>query len=158
MAGLLAGLAVIEKMEQVTGVQTTLEIACDNNEALRVASFYHYFNARMKHYDMVRALIGTRKTIKSQIKATQVLGHADEKITDRALSRVEVLNVSCDRLAKMTRTSVDRHEPIRLPREGLSLWHGKTKVYNNIQDHVSHIFYHKRAKQKLMEKYAWSEE
>ena len=38
LAGLYAGFEIIQRLEQLTGTATHIEVSCDNDEALRVGS------------------------------------------------------------------------------------------------------------------------
>ena len=158
MAGLLAGLTILEKMEKMSGKTTVITLSCDNDAALRVATEYSYFNSRMKHFDMARALILKNKKIKSTILAEPVLGHADVKAKHRKLTRAEILNQSCDRLAKEARTIFEPVGNQRLDEEGLSLWYKHEKINHDARYHIAHSYHHRIASETLCEKYKWSSE
>jgi len=155
MAGLLAGITIMEKIEEVTKMKTKVILSCDNDAALKVASSFTYFNARMKHYDIARSLITGSKRIRSKITAEKVMGHAEEKQGKRKATRTEILNQSCDRLAKQARKT---YKPIgnrQLDGEGLTLWYKDQKINHDVKSHVEHIYMSKRAERILCTKYAW---
>jgi len=158
MAGLLAGLTLMEKLEKISGKKTVITLSCDNDAALRVATEYSFFNSRMKHFDMARALILKNKKLKSTIKAEPVLGHADVKVKNRKLTRAELLNQSCDRLAKEARSICEPIGNQRLDEEGLSLWYRDEKINHDARYHIEHTYHHRIASETLCEKYNWSPE
>ena len=156
MAGLLAGLTILGKMEEKSKKTTPITLSCDNDTALQVATTYSFFNSRMKHYDMARALINKKKTIHSPVVAKKVIGHADVKVKDRKLTRTELLNQSCDRLAKIARQKFDPIGNVALENEGLSLWHDGKKMNHDIRAHLEYIYNHRNAEKILSTKYGWS--
>jgi len=158
MAGLLAGLTLFKYMEQVTQMSTHITISCDNDAALDVGTIYSYFSANMKHYDMARALINARLALTSTTSPKRVLGHADAKFSKKSKNRTEVLNQSCDRLAKKARVVFPAIGPVDIKGEGITLWHEGAKIYNEFNQHLQHIYYVKIAKKRLSQKYAWRNE
>jgi len=156
MSGLLAGMELLSQMERLTGKSTTVTMSSDNDAALKVATDYNYFNSKMKHYDVARSLIMTRKSITSEVVAEKVIGHADAKKLGRPFTRAELLNQSCDRLAKKARITCEPCGPAKLQNEGMSLWHNDIKINHDMQAHIAHIFHERRAADTLCEKYDWS--
>ena len=157
MAGLLAGITVLKKMEKLTQKTTAITLSCDNDSALQVATSYSYFNARMKHHDVARSLIQSRKDVESSITAEKVMGHAEDRKIKRKLTRTELLNQSCDRLAKQARIAFRPIGNRSLDDEGLSLWHNTCKINHDVKQHIQHIYMHKKAGRIICEKYKWND-
>jgi len=156
MAGLLAGITILKKIEKLTEKTTDITLSCDNDSALQVATSYSYFNARMKHHDVARSLIESRKGVGSSITAEKVIGHAEDRKIKRKLTRTELLNQSCDRLAKQARIAFQPIGNRTLDDEGISLWHDKCKINHDVKTHIHHIFMHKRAGRIICARYKWN--
>jgi len=156
MAGLLAGLTLFRYMEQITNMSTHITISCDNDAALDVGTIFSYFSANMKHYDMARSLINARFSLTSSTAPMRVKGHADTQRKQRVPpTRQELLNQSCDRIAKKARETFAACGPVELANEGLTVWHKNEKICHDFKAHLHHIFFSKKAKEKLSEKYEW---
>ena len=155
LVGIYVGMCFIQQFEQYFHTRMTVTISCDSDSALLVPASYQYSNASNPHFDVVRALLHKRDMIKSNIMYEPVQGHADLTKPAHELTRVEILNKSCDLIAKAYRETMDSSSPIIFGNEGLSLWIGETKIYNKFISSVKNMYYDSKANSVLSSKYEW---
>ena len=127
--GILASLTMIEVLEKITGQRVEVELACDNLRAIQVTRTIQYVNTRQQHFDVIRPILEIKKRLVSKISYVHVRGHQDKTKKFEDLTRLEQLNVLCDRYAKEANEYLQHMPPVHLNDEGLSLWHNDTKIY-----------------------------
>ena len=157
MMGLYAGLVVMSILEEYLKSGFRITLTSDNDSALDMVGTYTWAQATQPHYDIVSAAIALRKNMKSDIKTERVLGHADQKEKGRKSTRTELLNQSCDILAKQTRENAQPIGPNHLYHERLSLWEGNKKVYNDLAQTIKWKYYARKAMPVLCKKYEWEQ-
>ena len=158
LMGIYVGLVFIQQFESVFNITTKLTISCDSDSALLVPSIYSYINANTPHFDVIRSILNIRHRIKSQIEYKQVQGHADRTKPDHDLTRTELLNKSCDFIAKTYREQMCSSTPVHFKQEGLSLWIGENKIYNAFTPTIKNAYYEDKARRVISERYRWENE
>ena len=140
--GVLAAFHIVYAMERMSGKQTNIELACDNDRVLEVARSFTYVTPRMHHHDVLRSMMETRDSLTSTIAYTRVKAHKSEKIPYNKLSKIEQMNTECDTLAKLARTSLPKPTELdnTFKNEGLTVWneqHDKltTNLHENLHNH-----------------------
>jgi len=98
--GILASATMVEMLEKITQTSVQIHLACDNLRAIQVTKSIQYVNTRQQHFDVIRAILEKRKRINSQINYFHVKGHQDKSKKFEDLTRLEQLNVLCDKYAK----------------------------------------------------------
>ena len=156
MMGIYAGLKVWKAIEQYTNQSTTLTISCDNDQALFLTSEYDYITSSQNHYDLARAVVAVRKQITSTLYYEEVMGHTEDKFLDRPYTRVELLNQSCDRIAKTAREQYTDIPLLHFEDEGISLWHQHTKIFTKVHQYIQDKHNDAMAKTYLCQKYSWT--
>ena len=156
MMGLYMGLLLTYVMEQYTNIASQIILSSDNDSALDSVGTYSWTNVGQQHYDIIQSSIDLRSELKSSIQIERVLGHADSKNPKRKATRTELLNQSCDFIAKHTRVNAKRIGPSILPFEGLSIWKNKVKLYHDFESIVRSAYYKHKARSVLCEKFDWS--
>jgi len=156
MMGLYMGLLMTYMMEQYTNIPSTIILSSDNDSALDSVGTYTWTNVSHQHYDIIQSSINLRSKLRSSIQIERVLGHADTKSPKRKATRTEMLNQSCDFLAKHTRVNAKIIGPMTLPFEGISLWRNKTKMYHDFDSTVREAYYKCKAQPVLSEKFNWT--
>ena len=156
MMGLYMGLLITYVMEQYTDTSTKIILSSDNDSALDSVGTYSWTNVGHQHYDIIQSSIKLRSCLKSDIKIERVLGHADTKNPKRKATRTELLNQSCDFLAKHTRVNATTIGPRTLPFEGISIWRDNDKLYHDFDQTVRQAYYKRKAQPILCEKFAWT--
>jgi len=139
-------------MEDFTTTETTVILSSDNDSALDSVGIYIWTKVNQQHFDIIKASLVVRKLIRSKILIERVQGHADQKKPTRPPTRLELLNKSCDFLAKLTREQAAPLGPTILPFEGLSLWHNRLKIYHDFGDMIRDIYYERQATPILCDK------
>jgi len=157
LTGIYVGFAFIQQFELYFKSKMEITVACDSDSALLVPSTYSFINATNPHFDVARSLITIRDDIRSSIKYEYVQGHADKLKPDHELTRTELLNKSCDLIAKAYRESMTTATPVSLKEEGLSLWMHNKKIYNAFLPFLKDKYYDEQAKQVLSLKYQWED-
>jgi len=105
--GVLYGLHVIQSIESVLNVQDMhVLVGCDSDSVIDVAQYHDYVTQNSRHRDVVVSLIEVRKSIKATLSFKKIKGHADKLKPFPLLSRLEQLNVYCDKLAKCARVTL----------------------------------------------------
>ena len=102
LGGLLGQLLLIESVEKIVPPSQpyTVRVACDGKSALfrSLLTTRDQFNSRQKGFDIISSIISIRERLCGDVLPVHVYGHQDD--TDKELSRLEVLNVEMDALAK----------------------------------------------------------
>jgi len=91
------------------------------------------------------------------IEYKHVRGHMDSKKRFKDLSRLEQLNVLCDKYAKEANTYLRPIPAQELNGEGLSLWHGEEKIYSDFREKIKSIYWKEKAKRIISNKYKWED-
>jgi len=145
MMGLYMGLLLTKIMEDFTTMETTVILSSDNDSALDSVGTYTWTKVNQQHFDIIKASLAVRKLIHSKILIERVQGHADQKKPKGPPTRLELLNQSCDFLAKLTREQAAPLGPTILPFEGLSIWHNGLKIYHDFGDMIRDVYYERKA-------------
>lgn len=156
-AGLLAGLIMIRHWEKKLGRAMNVTCSCDNDRALDFTAEFSYTTTNSQHFDIGKAIIRTKALLTSTLNFEKVEGHVKEKHTDRVLTRVEILNDTCDSLAKSARQTLPPSPPLHFEMEGLSLWHDSRKIYSNFNECIRKIYYDLKAREIIKVKYLWQD-
>jgi len=156
MMGQYVGLLLTLIMERYTKTYSHAILSSDNDSALDSIGLYEWTTVGQQHFDIITAALRIRKLLRSKIDIEQVLGHADQKAKSRPPTRPELLNQSCDFMAKLTREIAEPIGPRMLPFEGISMWKNNTKYYNDFQQKVRHDYYKCKALPVLTEKFGWT--
>ena len=158
LGGIWATLKMIKSLENITRSSTRLKMACDNFRAIELTEGYQYANTAQQHFDFARAIIEIRQQITSKIEYMHVRGHMDQHQPFQKLSRMEQLNVLCDKYAKEANNSLLPQEAVHLPDEGLSLWYNGQKIYSNFKESIKSIYWRNKALAVIKQKYSWTNE
>ena len=153
MMGLYAGMLLTYIMEKHSPHQAKAILSSDNDAALDAAGTFSYTKVGQQHFDIIKASISLRKSLLTEIHVERVLGHADAKSPKRPPTRPELLNQSCDFMAKVTREYAKPIGPLPLPLEGLSMWRQDSKIYNNFEETIRYDYYTKKATPVICEKF-----
>ena len=156
MMGLYMGLLLAYIMEQYIGITTTIILSCDNDSSLDSVGTYTYSNISNQHYGIIQSSIELRSRLESRVTIERVLGHADTKNPKKKATRTELLNQSCDFLAKHTRKHANTIGPRHLPCEDISIWKNQHKIYNNFENVVRKEYYKGKAQPILCDKFQWT--
>ena len=120
-----------------------ITLACDNIKALDTLSPTFLPHPRQANFDLVSAVVALRKALPITIIPEHVRGHQDTKSTG-TLTRLEILNVRMDQLAKDYWWHVVQHTngfpqaPCKvIEHEGWQLWQGGQKI---VQPSAPHIY------------------
>ena len=155
--GLYVGLKIWKEYEQAYDIQSKIVLSCDNDRALEVSGLFSRWDTNMQHFDIVRSIFKVRSQLKSNLTIERVMGHADQKVKHRGATRVELLNQSCDTLAKTVRAKFPPIGPYHLEDEDLSIWHNGEKIYSDFTHKLRHIFHYIEAKPILNHQFNWRE-
>ena len=153
--GILASLTMIEVLEKITGQRVAVELACDNLRAIQVTRTIQYVNTRQQHFDVIRAILEIKKRLVSKISYVHVRGHQDKTKKFEDMTRLEQLNVLCDRYAKEANEYLQHMPPVHLNDEGLSLWHKDMKIYSSFKQNIRKLYWDIEAKRIICAKYGW---
>jgi len=156
MMGLHAGMLLTYIMEKHSPHQATAILSSDNDAALDAAGTFSYTKAGQQHFDIIKASISLRKSLLTKIQIARVMGHADAKSPKRPPTRTELLNQSCDFMAKVTREYATPIGPLPPPLEGLSMWKQDFKMYNNFEETIRWDYYKKKATPTICDKFQWT--
>ena len=156
LMGIYVGFVFIQQFELYFNKKMNITISCDSDSALQVPSSYTHINATNPHFDVARSLLTIRDDIQSSTKYEYVQGHADKHKPDHELTRTELLNKSCDLIAKAYRETMTTATPVTFNQEGLSLWMNKNKIYNSFLSTIKDDYYDRQARSVLIPKYRWS--
>ena len=157
--GVLYGIHVIQAIQDILGIRDFhIKLGCDSDSVMDVATYHNYITHKTHHRDVVSSLIAIRKMINIPMQYVKIQGHADKKKPFHELTRMEQLNVWCDKLAKFARENMT---PIQSAdayfyNEGLTLWRNTQKYYSNISQHLSQAYFTSRAMEYFSEKYSFS--
>jgi len=157
LVGLYVGFHFILQFEKLFSIQMEFTVSCDSDSALLVPSTYRYLNATTPHFDVSGSLLAIRERITSSVRYKTVQGHADEHKPTHELTRTEILNQSCDIIAKTYRATMTTSTPVHFKQEGLSLWINQNKVYNAFNTTIKNKYYEDMAYETLSAKYNWKE-
>ena len=155
LCGIWAILQMIECMEKITNKSVDIQLACDNLRSIEVSATYSYVSTKHQHFDIIRSILEVKKRIKSNIEYIHVNGHMDEKKKFEDLTRLEQLNVLCDKYAKESNSYLRPLPPQHMQDEGLSLWCDGNKIYSNFREKLQDVYWDTRAKVTISEKYDW---
>ena len=156
MMGLYVGLLLTYIMEQYSPNQATAVLSSDNDAALDAVGTFSYTKVGQQHFDIIKASISLRKSLKTKIHTERVMGHADAKSPKQPPTRTELLNQSCDFMAKVTREYAKPIGPLPIPFEGLSIWKKNFKIYNNFVETIRWDYYMKKATPTICDKFQWT--
>jgi len=154
--GLYVGLLILKIMEEHTGTKTSIVLSSDNESALENIGPYSRFSLKQQHFDIIQASHKVRSQIQSQIRIEHVLGHADIKKKNRKASRLELLNQTCDILAKYTREKASTIGSLHLYGENLTLWKNSNKVYHDFDNTLREQYFENKSAPILCEKFNWN--
>ena len=159
LTGILAALTLLQIVEKITGNTNQIQLACDNLRAINVSNTYKYVNTRQQHFDVIRAILETKKRVTSQIKYIHVRGHLDNTNKFQDLNRLEQLNIICDRYAKEANGYLPAQPLVHFEHEGLSLWHNNDrKIYSSFKANILSIYWDEKAVTTICTKYGWDDE
>jgi len=152
--GVLFSLHVLQSSERLTRQKGHYIISCDNDEALHKSQYTNPIHTSFKHHDILRSIQHITTTINSTLIYEEVMGHAKDKVK-RKLTRAEILNDHCDELANIARISLPELpiQDIQMVGEGLSIFHHNTKMYKNMPAQISDIYFKRKAKPIICEKF-----
>ena len=153
--GVWSILTIIKAAEELTSEKGTFHIYCDNDAVIQKMRYSYDISTSFKHHDIARAALHLRDSIESKLIFSEVVGHADDKITSRPLYRQEQLNLHCDELAKEAIHLLDHPSPAfnLFPTESMTIWHRDTKLYSNMDARIRLIYHTSQAKQSFSKKY-----
>jgi len=157
--GVLAAFHIVCAMEHISGKQTDIELACDNDRVLEAARSFTYVTPRMHHHDVLRSMMETRDSLKSTIAYIRVKAHKSEKIPYNKLSRIEQMNTECDTLAKLARTSLPKPTKLNntFQNEGLTVWNEQqAKLTTNLHENLRNHYFRNKAQCIFKKKYGWT--
>ena len=123
--------------------------------AIQVTQSTQYTNTRQQHFDVIRAILEKRKQLSSTICYVHVRGHQDSKKKFEELTRLEQLNVMCDKYAKEANSYIQPIQSVHLRDEGLSLWHQDQKIYSSFRQNIKQLYWNEKAQAILCTKYGW---
>lgn len=114
-------------------------VGCDSDSVIDVAQHHDYVTQNSRHRDVVVSLIEVRKIIKTALLFRKIKGHADKLKPFHLLSRLEPLNVYCDKTAKCARVTLEPVHTSSSPffKEGISTWINDQKLYCNAKDYLT---------------------
>ena len=158
LGGIWATLKIIKSLENITGSSTKIQMACDNLRAIELTESYQYANTAQQHFDYARTIIEVRQQIHSKIRYMHVRGHMDQHQQYQKLSRMEQLNVICDKYAREANNSLLPQAAVHFPDEGLSLWHNEQKIHSNFKKSLKSIYWRNKALTVIKLKYDWNDE
>ena len=113
-------------MEEHTGESTKIVLSSDNNSALENIGLSR-LSLKQQHFDLIQAAHNMRRKIQSDIQIKHVLGHADIKMKKQKATRLEILNHTCNTLAKYTREKATSIGSVQLYGENLTLWKNRIR-------------------------------
>jgi hypothetical protein len=176
LAGLYAIALIIDGITTLYNITSgSIQIACDNIQAIEVFEPSFHPNPTEQNFDLVNALWRLIQTSPIQWKHEHVKGHQDNKPLHRPLTRLEKLNVSMDHLAKHFWQHCCVHnnentipEPLHrhIYNEGWQIWCGERKIphpsinnlYGEIQDPITQLWWvrHKYIPAQAMDSIDWN--
>jgi hypothetical protein len=139
LAGLLGTATMITEICKFHNVsEAKITVACDNVSALHQAlDTSHIITSKNPDHDLLFAIREKMRQCNVQWSFTHVKGHQDDNKAAHDLTRLEVLNIEMDQLAKQTlKNCTDNPTMFDVDGSPWSIWINGKKIVKDISVHI----------------------
>ena len=162
LSGILIAIHLISTIEHIQSKIRPIKIYCDNEQSIFYSFTRMVPTTSLQHFDILKAIHGERKNIVTNLSAHHVNGHSDDSKSFQNLTRLEQLNVICDKLAKTTRSGLEMidytNEAIVTKKESYGIFVNESKVCKNFKSTLLSEVGKQEAYKYYLEKYNWQKD